>query len=508
MQRGLIGRPATSTQRLKLLNDVMSYVSNAYVDSLNDSTLFRRAVDGLLLELHDPHSVFLGPERLARLEESTTGRYAGVGVQIDVRDDWITIVSPLPGTPAEAAGVETGDRIVEIEGKSTKGWTSDEAMKALRGEPGSKVQLLVERPGVAQRVPIAITRREIQYHVVRHALMLKDDVGYVDLSTFSESAATDVRAAVDSLRSRGMKTLVFDLRGDPGGLLDQGIAVADLFLDPGQRIVSMKGRTRDANREYDDSAPQHWPELRVIALIDSGSASASEIVAGALQDHDRAVLLGTTSYGKGSAQSLFPMTTGGALKLTTALWYTPSGRSINRPHTDDESEDSDSRVAPEVKKDVPTYHTDGGRAVLGGGGITPDRIVPDVVPTSADKAFDQALGSKFAVFRDVLASYALSLKAQKAVASPDFVVTPAMRDELYRRLAARDVRIDRATYDAARPLVDRWIGTQVARFVFGERAEFERVTREDATVKAALALAAGATSQKEMVSRAGQEGRR
>src|SRR4051812_13892915 len=410
MQRGLVGKPATTSQREKLLGDVMSYVSRAYVDTLSDSTIFRRTVEGLLLELHDPHSVFLGPERLARLEESTTGRYAGVGIQIDVRDEWITVVSPLPGTPAEQAGVQTGDRVVEIDAKSTHGWTSDEAMKALRGEPGSKVRLTIERPGVAQRVPIDITRREIQFHVVRHALMLHDDVGYVDLTTFSESAASDVRAAVDSLRSKGMKTLIFDLRGDPGGLLDQGVAVADLFLDPGQRIVSMKGRTHDANREYSDAAPQRWPDLRLVTLIDSGSASAAEIVAGALQDHDRAVLLGTTSYGKGSAQSLFPMTNGGALKLTTALWYTPSGRSINRPHTDqDDSEDPQSRVAPDVKKEPPTFRTDAGRTVLGSGGITPDRIIPDVIPTSADKAFDTALGSKFAVFRDVLASYALAL---------------------------------------------------------------------------------------------------
>ena len=505
MQRGLIGRPATTTQRVKLLSDVMGYVERYYVDTLTDSTIYRRTVDGLLSELHDPHSVFLGPDRLARLEESTTGRYAGVGIQIDVRDEWITIVSPLPGTPAEQAGVQTGDRVVEIDGKSTKGWTSDEAMKALRGAPGSRVHLVVERPGAAQRVPIDITRREIQFHVVRHALMLHDDVGYVDLTTFSESAASDLRAAVDSLRSRGMKTLIFDLRGDPGGLLDQGVAVADLFLDRGQRIVSMKGRTTDANREYTDDAPQRWPELRLIALIDSGSASASEIVAGALQDHDRALLLGTTSYGKGSAQSLFPTTSGGALKLTTALWYTPSGRSINRPHADEDTEDPRSRVTPELKKDVPTYRTDDGRTVLGGGGITPDRIIPDVVPTAADKAFETALGSKFAVFRDVLASYALSLKARHAVASPDFTVTPEMRDELYRRLAERDVHMDRATYDAARPLVDRWIGTQVARFVFGERAEFERITRDDATVKAALDLARGAGSQKELLEKVGKK---
>jgi carboxyl-terminal processing protease len=497
MQRGLLAADAPPGAGRGLLLEVMSVVQRSYVDTVSQATLYQHAVDGLLLELHDPHSAMLSADRLARLAERTTGRYGGVGIQIDVRDGWITVVSPLPGTPAEHAGIQTGDRVVSIEGRSTRNWTPDEATKALRGDPGSTVGLTVERPGIPQPLTFSLQRREIQSHAVRHALMLRGDVGYVDLLSFSEDAAEELHHAVDSLRTAGMHTLLLDLRSDPGGLLDQGVAVSDLFLDAGQTIVSMKGRTRDANRSYADRAPQAWPDLRLMVLVDSGSASASEIVAGALQDHDRAVLLGTTTFGKGSAQSLFRTVDGGAIKLTTALWFTPSGRSINRPLSEEADDDLD-RVGPSRQSD-PAYRTDAGRNVKGGGGITPDVVVPDPAPTEADRAFERALGNKVPVFRDVLASYALSLRAKRAVTSPFFPVTPAMREELHDRLSARGVHIDRAVYDAATPLVDRWIGSQVARFALGERAEFERATRDDRVVQRALQLAGSAKTQQELL---------
>ena len=502
MQRGLHAPPADAVAGAQLFDQVVGVIERNYVEPVADSALYRHAVDGLLRELHDPHSVYLAGDRLARLEETTTGRYGGIGVQLDVRDGWIVVVSPIPGTPADQAGIETGDRIVEIEGASTKGWTSEEALKALRGEPGSTVRIAVERPAVTARIPFTLTRKQIQFHAVRHPMMLRDGIGYVDLTSFSESAAKDVRAAVDSLWKSGMRTLVFDLRGDPGGLLDQGVEVADLFLNSGQRIVSMRGRTPDANRDYTDGAPQQWPQLRMLVLVDSGTASASEIVAGALQDHDRAVLLGTDTYGKGSAQTVFSIGGRGALKLTTALWFTPSGRSISRTLGTADTDDDAARVAPEVKPAEPTYRTDSGRTVHGGGGITPDIIVPDPIPTRAERALERALGSDLTTFRDVLASYALSLKGSDAVQRPDFAVTPEMRAELHRRLAARGVSVDSAVFAGATPLIDRWIGSQVTRFVFGERAQFERVTRQDPTVLAALRLATEPGGQKDLLEKA------
>ncbi len=498
VERGLAGGTPTMRDQARMFEQVLQHVARDFVDTLPDSALYRRAAEGLVAELHDPHSTFLSARLLAQLSERTSGRYVGVGTQIDIRDGWITVVAPLPGGPAQAAGIESGDRIVEVNGTAMHGVSVEEAQKALRGEPGSVARLTVERPGVAAPLKFALTRREIRVQSAQHATMLRDSVGYVALTIFSEASAGDLRRAIDSLRGVGMRTLVFDLRRDPGGLLDQGVRVADLFLDPGQRIVTMRGRTPDATRTFADRAPQPWPQLPVAVLVDSNTASASEIVAGALQDHDRAIVLGTTTYGKGSAQNVFPVASGAAVKLTTALWYTPSGRSINRKTLDPDDPAADTTHS----RPAPRYRTDAGRTVLGGGGITPDVVLPAVSQSAADSSFERALGKNIPQFRDALTDYALSLKGTKAITSPDFTVTPAMRAELLRRMQARGITIDAKLYDADATLVDRLLGYEVARYVFGEKAEFDRRLHDDPAIAATLDLVRGATSQQELLRRA------
>jgi carboxyl-terminal processing protease len=499
MQASYVGAGSHVTSA-RLFDEVLKRVENSYVDTVTEPELYRKAVDGLLLELHDPHSVYLPPDRLAKLNESTTGRYAGVGIQMDVRDGWITVVTPLPGTPAQRAGILTGDRVVEIDGKPTRSWTSDEAVKALRGAPGSEVHVVVERPGSTARLAFSLTREEIRFHSVQHALMLRDSVGYVALTIFSENSDQELRTAIDSLRGRGMRALVFDLRGDPGGLLDQGVAVADLFLDPGQKIVSMRGRTKDSDRDYVDRRPQPWPQIPLVVLVDSASASASEIVAGALQDHDRALIVGTTSYGKGSAQSLFPVTDSSALKLTTALWYTPSGRSINKAHQSAAADDDqDALRSLGAESPRPKFKTDAGRTVLGGGGITPDVTVADSAADTQAASLQAALGKHVAEFRDVLTDYALALKGQKRITSPSFSVTPTMRSELYERLRQRGVNLPRTLYDADSSVVDRLIAGQVTRYVFGPDAEYERLLHRDPDVATALGMLARSRTQQELL---------
>jgi carboxyl-terminal processing protease len=490
MQAGYDGSGSTNVARARLFDEVLAHVQNYYVDTVSESDLYRKAVDGMLLELHDPHSVFLPPDRLAKLNESTTGRYAGVGIQMDVREGWITVVAPLPGTPAQRAGILTGDRVVDIDGRSTHAWSSDEAIKALRGAPGSSVRLTVERPGNAIRLPFTLTREEIRFHSVQHALMLRNGVGYVDLTIFSENSDQELHAAIDSLKSAGMRALMLDLRGDPGGLLDQGVAVADLFLDPGQKIVSMRGRRREADRDFIDRFPQAWPQMPLVLLVDSGSASASEIVAGALQDHDRALIVGTTSYGKGSAQSLFPVSDSGALKLTTALWYTPSGRSINKAHANEDDDDGDQEALRTLGAEAPKprFKTDAGRTVMGGGGITPDVPVSDSADDAQAESLQAALGKHVADFRDVLTDYALAIKARGSVTSRSFTITPQMRTELYDRLRAKKINLPRPLYDADAQLIDRLLGDQIAQYVFGPQAEFERVVSRDRDITTALGI--------------------
>ena len=497
--------PLDATAGARLFDQVMAHVRRDYVDTIPDSLLYRKAVTGVLGELHDPHTVFLDPRRLSRLDESTRGHYAGVGIQMDVRDSGITVVATLRNTPAEQAGMSSGDRIVEIDGKTARGLTSEEALKTLRGPAGTSVRVVVERPGVTAPLTFTLTRRDIQVHPVQHALLLQDGVGYADLTMFSTEAATELSRTIDSLRAAGARSLVLDLRRNPGGLLDQGINVADLFLDPGQAIVSTRGRTADENRAFADRAPQRWRDMPIVVLTDSNSASASEIVAGALQDHDRALVVGTATYGKGSAQRVFRIRDG-AVKLTTALWYTPNGRSINRPRSTDSpipGVDDDEPAVPDSTKPRPKFKTDAGRTVLGGGGIVPDVVVPNRDLTKHDKALQEALGAKTPKFRETVVDYAIALKASRGVTSQDFTVTPAMRDELYRRLQGRGIALDRAVYDSAQTLVNRALGGQITRFVFGTQAEFARSLREDADLAKARELLRGVSTPADLVRRVG-----
>src|SRR5579884_30993 len=256
VERGLlVGRSTGGNapgDRARMFDEVLEHVQRDYVDTLADSTIYTDAAEGLVEELHDPHSSYLVPTLAQSLSERTTGKYAGVGIQVDARDGYVIVAAPLPGGPARAAGIQAGDRIVEIDGKDMRGKPLDAAQKALRGAQNTVVRVTIERVGVPAPLKFALTRSEIHVRSVQHPTLLANGIGYVALTVFSEASAPDLQHAIDSLRAAGMKTLIFDLRGDPGGLLDQGVGVSDLFLDPNQRIVSIRGRTPDAIHNFDD----------------------------------------------------------------------------------------------------------------------------------------------------------------------------------------------------------------------------------------------------------------
>jgi carboxyl-terminal processing protease len=322
-------------QQARLFDDVLGYVADYYVDSVGEAELYDLAIEGLLTELDDPYAQYLRPEDFQEFRESTTGNYGGLGIRIDVRDGWITIIAPIVDTPAERVGLETGDRIVAVDGESTYGWKSDQAVNTLRGEPGSEVTLTIARPGMPEPIDMVVERATIHLKAIQLATLLRSSVGYVSLvgTSISENSPAELAEAIDDLREQGATSLILDLRFNPGGLLDEGIEISDLFLNAGESVVSTRGRARGTTEAYQAQSEQPWPDMPVVVLVNGGSASASEIIAGALQDHDRALILGTSTFGKGTMQSVFRLGPQQALRLTTGRWYTPSGRTIQKPHT-------------------------------------------------------------------------------------------------------------------------------------------------------------------------------
>ena len=501
-------------EQARLFDDVLSHVDHFYVDSIGESQLYTRAANGLLESLQDPYSVLLVGNEYRQLTETTTGKYGGLGIQIDVRDGWITVVAPLPDTPAERAGIETGDQIVSVDGKSTEGWNNDQAVKALRGEAGSNVDLQIRRVGIPTPLEYKLTRAQIHVRSVPPGTLFPAGVGYISLNPVSENSSVELRNEVSAMLGKGMKAMVLDLRGNPGGLLDQGVKVTDLFLDPGQEVVSTRGRSRGATKEFNADAKQLWPNLPIVVLVNDGTASAAEIISGALQDHDRAVVIGVPTFGKGLVQTLFPLSDNTALKLTTARWFTPSGRTIQRIAKSEEDQaeiaaqdDGVSRPDSAVSDTaLPTYHTDGGRIVKGGGGIVPDIIIREDSLSAGERAFVVALGSKVPEYRDVLTSYALEVKNTHAIASEDFTVTSAMRQQVLIRLRSKGVEMSDATFNGASVLVDQQLGYEITRYVYGRPAEFRRRAQNDDQMQAALSLLRRAQTPAELLDLATAQG--
>ena len=496
--------PGSVYQQARMFDDVLAHVADYYVDSLDERQLYQMAIDGMLDRLKDPYSEFLQAESFRQMSEQTTGNYSGLGIQIDVRDGWITVVAPLPDTPAERAGVQTGDLIVAIDGRTTEGYKQDQAVRELRGEVGTSVELTIRRSGVNEPVKFNLTRARIHVRSVQVSLMLDGGVGYVQLSPVSSSSAREVTEALERLQPQGMKALIFDLRGNPGGLLDQGVAVSDLFLDSGQEIVETRGRAPGSNSMFNDKNAQRWPNLPIVVLVNGGSASAAEIIAGAWQDHDRALVVGTPTFGKGLVQSFWRLAPDQGLKLTTARWYTPAGRTIQRRATSEEEQiaqvEAGERGNDTTAADTAMlFRTDAGRVVYGGGAIRPDLVVVGDTLTTAEREFTRALGARIPVYRDVVTSYALELKAKNTLTDPRFTVTPAMVDEVLRRLGAKGVTVPAAAAQGGRPLIAQTLGYETARYVFGRDAEFRRRMSDDPQVQRALTLARQAKSPKELL---------
>jgi carboxyl-terminal processing protease len=328
-------------------------------------------------------------------------------------------------------------------------------------------------------------------------VMLTSTTGYVALHSLSEGSSEELQSAVWGLRKRGMRSLVLDLRNDPGGLIKQGVQVAELFLPKGDTIVITRGRTPEHSRVYVASAGEKWPNMGLVVLVNDGTASSAELIAGALQDHDRAAIIGLPTYGKGVLQTTYPLSSDMAIKLTTARWFTPSGRSINRPRTRADS------VLAEARQSTLThgarYRTDGGRLLADGKGIQPDRIIRRDGYTADERAFLDSLGSGYAAFRGALADCAAGIKQQGEIASEDFLVTPAMRERVRIELEGRQLHVGDQVFAAAASYVDRQLGYDIAREVFGDAAASRRRLLDDRQMQAALELIQHSGSEGELI---------
>ena len=473
----------------RLFDQVLSIVGERFVDSLGTRELYERAARGLVEELNDPYSELYTPRQLEAFNTSTGGVYGGIGMLIEDQEGSIIVSRVYPNTPAAEAGIIAGDRIIMVDTASTRGWRIDQVSGGLRGPPGSKVKARFARPGVPQPIEVEFTRRTIRIPAIPYSLVLDHKVGYIPVQQFNETTTREFAESYRRLRAQGVEGLVVDLRGNSGGFLDQALEMTNFFIPRGRELASVRGRAGQIDRYMAEATPLA-PDIPLVILTDGFSASASEIVAGALQDHDRALVVGTTSFGKGLVQSVYRLDGGYAIKLTTGKWYTPSGRSIQKERVLDSNGRlveivPDSLETDDVRANRPTYRSTGGRTVYGGGAITPDVIVPYDTMTSAEQKLARSLVPRSQDVYLALYDYAFSMKDQ---VTPSFTVTPAMREAFRAKLESRGVPVDRTEWNAGREYIDRLLRNRIAGLAFGDSTAKRLELPEDAQLKTAIDL--------------------
>jgi len=391
---GLYVQPVVSGdnvfEQVRKFSEVLNMAQKNYVEEVDTQKLTEAAIKGMLDEL-DPHSVYISAKEMTKVEEDFKGSFEGIGVEFDIVSDTITIVSPIVGGPSEALGIQAGDKITKINDTTAIKLTREQVPKKLRGPKGTVVKVTIKRSGEKDPLVFDIVRDKIPINSVDASFMIDgSDVGYITVNRFSATTYDEIMSAAERLRSQGMKKMVLDLRNNPGGYLDQAYRIADEFLTGGQKIVYTKGRRPEFDEEFISNPGGSLEDIPLIVMINGGSASASEIVSGAVQDLDRGLVVGETSFGKGLVQRQYTLGDGSAFRLTISRYYTPSGRLIQRPYDDkskyyrgegrDEGEEGDNITHDKDNSDTnlrkrPVFKTVSGRTVYGGGGVTPDYIV-------------------------------------------------------------------------------------------------------------------------------------
>jgi len=484
------------------INQLIDYINRDYVDEVDTDSLLDKTIEDILGQL-DPHSIYIHRSEFSVVEESMQGNFQGIGVEFELQRDTIVVVSPISGGPSEQLGIEAGDRIVIVDGDTVAGvgLQNRDVIAKLRGEKGSTVDVQIYRTGSSKLLDFTIERDDIPLVSIDVAYMIDDETGYIKLSRFAETSYAEFAQARKDLLERGMKKLVFDLRGNPGGYLHIADRIADEFLADGELIVFTEGRSRERKYYYATSKGE-LEDMPVVVLIDEGSASASEIIAGALQDNDRAEIIGRRSFGKGLVQEQWELSDGSALRLSVARYYTPTGRCIQRPYTDyceayylesfhDDYDEVVEVDTSEMKEEIEelVFTTPGGDTVYGGGGIMPDVLIP-VDTAGRTRWFYEVLS--YGNLRKFSFEYADShredLKA-KYVAAAEFSHSFELPDEVYQdylnQVKEGGAQTEWGRNERSEFLVRTRIKAMIGRQIWGTEAFYPVIHQTDYTLEAA-----------------------
>jgi len=500
---GFYGRSALAVEdqvpdQYKVFTAALNAIEANYVGTVESDRLVYGAITGMLQTL-DPHSSFMDPRTYAQMRERQEGRYYGLGITIAVVDGEITVVSLFEGSPAYQKGLRRGDIIAKIESEETKGWTSDDAVRKLRGPKGTPVRISLKRSGFEQLIDLAVIRDEIHIPTVPASFMLDAQTGYVRLSEFGENTDQELGQALRALQRQGMKRLVLDLRNNPGGALDQAIKVANRFLPRGAMVVYTRGRVPNSDQDYRATESSDYLNIPMVTLTNRSSASASEIVSGALQDHDRSLIVGETTFGKALVQSVYRVSEGAGVAVTTAHYYTPSGRLIQRPWDDSFDEYLTYTMRDQDPNKVHSAEdlklTDAGRKVYSGGGIEPDRRFDGPIEGFNPTRFGRTINARniFDVYaqrftRKGDTRITLTPTATPRELSPGFEVTDAMVGEFRELVEKSKVKFDEADWQKDLPFIKAMIRYEIDLDLFGVEAARKDLVKSDPQLQFAVTL--------------------
>ncbi len=491
----VLARQNEITQHYRVFTAALAAIDREYVEEVPSDRLVYGGIEGMLKTL-DPHSSFFDPRRYAQMRERQEGRYYGLGIQIQPIDDDITVMSIFEGSPAFKQGLRRGDVIARIEKEDAKGMTSEDAVKRLKGPKGTTVNISIRRRGYDELIDLAVMRDEVQIVSVRGVFMIDSETGYVKLAEFTETSNHEMGAALEQLGAKGMKRLVLDLRDNLGGALDQAIAISNRFLPRGDMIVYTRGRVPNSDQDYRATAQSDYTHLPIVVLVNRNSASAAEIVSGALQDHDRGLVVGETTFGKALVQSVYRISEDAGLALTTGRYYTPSGRLIQRPWDGSFDEyltySLRDQKAEREHSSTDLKYTDAGRKVYSGGGIEPDKFMAGPVEGFSPTKFGRLVWARgeFGKFSDQYMAegdtrFSAANKNKKRI-SKGFAITDEMLREFRVMLKANKIAIDEDAFTTDLVFIKAMMHYELDLALFGVEEARRNLIQHDPQAKFAV----------------------